>query len=459
MCSLGHTIQLWCRNMNPTTVLQAVLFLCFLAPLYLGAQSVTGGLGAVGFLGSPLDQSSRTPNMLFLGMATSASYDTNAANTQNNVPNSQYTLYPQLGLSISRPRWTSVVTYMPGVSYSSSNIPSYNALSQMFGAAFQYRATKRLTLSLFNSFVSSSNPFDSLHATSALPQFGTLSTPTSVAWDYLPKTNEQAAVDATYDLSARTRLQVSGAYNYLDYSGSSVDNLPGNAFHQSNSGQFTLGVFRASRAHFSSGVQYMGQLLDAGHGQVRTGAQSIGYLVQYSPRPSLELSAIVGPQYVDVTYNLPTGGGTLTQRLNEHSAGWSWMGGGTISWTGRHSGLSASLIRQLSLGNQYQGTVRQTLANLQVEQQLSRQTTLSSFVGYNINEPPLATGSLNRLSNNYLSAGTGISKKFGDKWTLSFTYWYLQQERSLRSDNAFYSGDHNRVAFSLSYLIAKPVRR
>jgi hypothetical protein len=397
--------------------------------------------------------------MFFLGMATSASYDTNAANTHNNTPTSEYTLYPQFWLSLSRPRWTSSLTYMPGVSYSTSDIPSYNAVSQMFGAAFQYRATKRLTFSLFNSFVSSSNPFDSLHATSALPQFGTLSTPTAVAWDYLPKTNEQAAVDATYDLSARTKVQVGGAYNYLSYQEGSGANQFGSAFQQSNSGQFTVGVFRASGAHFSSGVQYMAQQLDAGHGQVRTGAQTVGYLLQYSPRASLQMSGIIGPQYVDTTFNLTAGGGAIASQLNERGAGWSWMGGGTVSWTRGRSGLSASLIRQLSLGNQYQGAVRQTLANLQIEQQFSKQTTLSTFVGYNINEPPFATGGSNRLSNNYLSAGTGVSRKFGDKWTLSATYWYLQQQRSLRSDNSYYSGDHNRVAFSLSYLIAKPVRR
>ncbi len=445
--------------MNTPAKLRTVIFLCLLVPLSLQAQSVTAGFGGVGSLGPPLDQSSQVPNVLFLGMATSASYDTNAANTQNNVPSAQYTLYPQIGLSISRPRWTSLLTYMPGVSYSSSSVPSYDAVSQMLGAAFQYRATKRLTFSLFNSFVSSSNPFDSLHATSALPQFGTLSTPTAVAWDYLPKTNEQAAIDATYDLSARTKIQVGGAYNYLNYQNNSNSNQLGSVFQQSNAGQFTLGVFHASRSHFSSGVQYLGQLLDAGHGQVRTGAQSVGYLVQYSPRPSLQLSGVVGPQYVDTTFNLPVGTGTVTQRLNERSAGWSWMGGGTVSWTGRHGGVTASLIRQLSSGNQYQGAVRQRLANLQVDQQLSKQTTLSSFVGYNINETPFATRSLNRLSNNYLSAGSGIGRKFGDKWTLSLTYWYLQQQRSLKSDQAFYSGDHNRVAISLSYLIAKPIRR
>ncbi len=445
--------------MSLTATLRVATFLCLLAPLALQAQSVTAGFGGVGTLGSSLDQSSQIPNMFVLGLATSASYDTNAANTNNNTPNSEYTLYPQFGLSLSRPRWTSLLTYMPGVSYSSSNLPSYNAVSQMLGAAFQYRATKRLTFSLFNSFVSSSNPFDSLHATSALPQFGTLSTPSSVAWDYLPKTNEQAAVNATYDLSARTKIQVGGAYNYLSYQGGTDGNQLGSAFQQSNSGQFTLGVFHASSAHFSSGVQYMAQQLDAGHGQVRTGAQTVGYLLQYSPTASLQLSGIIGPQYVDTTFNLPAGNGAITNLLNERGAGWSWMGGGTVSWTRRRSGLSASLIRQLSSGNQYQGAVRQTLANLQVDQQLSKQTTLSSFVGYNINEPPFATGSLNRLSNNYLSAGSGIGRKFGDKWTLSLTYWYLQQQRSLRSDQAFYSGDHNRVAISLSYLIAKPIRR
>jgi hypothetical protein len=459
MCSSRRTIRSWSPSMRTTAIFRTLTFLCAVAPFCLRAQSVAGGTGTAALLGSPLGQSPRAPNVLFLGMATSVSYDTNVANTQNNLPNSQYTLYPQFGLSISRPRWTSLVTYMPGVSYSSASIPSYNAVSQMFGAAFQYRATKRLTFSLLNSFLSSSNPFDSLRATSVLPQFGVLHTPTAVAWDYLPKTNEQAALDATYSLSARTKIQVGGAYNYISYQDSSESNLPGNALRQSNSGQFTFGLFRTSGAHYSSGVQYTGQQLDAGKGEVRTSAQSIAYQLQYSPRPSFELTAIIGPQHVDTTYKLRSASDAITNVLNEHGTGWSWMGGGTLSWTGRRSGLSASLIRQLSTGNQYQGAVRQTLANVQVQQQLTKQTTLNSFVGYNINEPPFSVGSPTRLSNNYLSAGTGVSRKFGNKWTMSVTYWYLRQDKSVASDPKFYSGDHSRVAFSLSYLIAKPIRR
>ena len=459
MCSYNRTIPLWCHSVSTTATLRILVLLCTLASLRLWAQSLAAGVGATGSIGSPLGQSGQTANTLFLGMATSVSYDTNAANTQNNVPSSQYTLYPQFGLSISRPRWISLVTYMPGVSYSSGNIPSYNAVSQMFGAALQYRATKRLTFSLLNSFLSSTDPFDSLRASSLLPQFGVLSTPTAVAWDYLPKTNEQAAVGATYNISARTRIEVQGAYNYISYQGSGTSNLPGSVFGQSNAGQFTLGLFRASGVHYSSGIQYAAQEIDAGHGEVRTSAQSIGYVLQFSPRPSLQLSAMIGPQYVSTKFNLPPASGVITNILSENGAGWSWMGGGTVSWTKRHSGVSASLIRQLSTGDQYQGAVRQILANLEVQQQLSKQTTLNTFVGYNINEPPFAATSLTRLSNNYLSAGTGVSRKFGDKWTMSLTYWYLQQARSLRSDNAFYSGDHNRVAFSLSYLIAKPIRR
>ncbi len=432
---------------------------CFLAPLCLQAQSVTGGAGTAGILSSPLGQPAQAPNVLFLGMATSVTYDTNATNTLNNLPATQYTLYPQFGLSVSRPRWTSSITYMPGISYSSANIPSYDAVSQMFGAALQYRATKRLTLSLFNSYLSSANPFDSLRTNSASPPMGGLPASTSVPWDYLPKTNEQAALGATYLLSARTKIQIDGAYNYISYQGSSGEALSGNAFQQSNSGQFTFGLFRAHGNHLWSGLQYTAQLFDAGHGAVRTGAQSIGYLLQYSPRPSFQLSAVIGPQYLDTTYSLPGASGAIANVLNQHSAGWSWMGGTTLSWTRHRSGVSASLIRQLSNGNQYQGAVRQTLANLQIQQQLSKQTTLSTFVGYNINEPPFALNSVNRLSNNYLSAGTGLSRKFGDKWTMNLTYWYLRQNRTLRTDQAFYSGDHSRVAFSLSYLIAKPIRR
>ena len=445
--------------MSTTTMLRILVYLCAFVAVNLGAQSVGGGYGPVINIGAPLGQSQGAPNIFFFGVATSINYDTNAANVQNPTPNSQFTLYPQFGLSISRPRWSSLVNYIPGVSYSTSSVPSYNAVSQVFGAAFQYRATKRLTLSVLNSYLSSTNPFDSLRAGTVLPQFGLLSTPTPVAWDYLPRTNEQAAVDAVYNLSARTKLQAGGAYNYISYQGSGGHNTPGSIFQQSNSEEFTFGLFHASRAHYSSGIQYTAQQLDAGHGEVRTGAQSVGYVLEYSPRPSLHLSAMVGPQYLDTTFSPTPAGGAIATLLNGHAAGWSWMGGGTVSWTGRRSEVSASLIRQLNTGNQYQGPIRQTLANLQIQQQLSKQTSVSSFIGYNINEPPFTTLSLAQLSKYYLSAGTGISRKLGDKWTMSLTYMYLRQNQPSSLAHTYNSGNHSLVQFSLSYLIAKPIRR
>ncbi len=445
--------------MSKTQIVLTLIFVCAIASQSSQAQSTTGiPMTPITTMSAGGQQPPAGSSVLVLGAATSVSYDTNALDTQKPVPATQYTFYPQIGLNTTGARWASSLTYMPGLSYSSSDIPSYSSISQMLDATLQYRATRRLTLQLRNYFLYSSNPFDSLRGGSVIPPVGGANGPTMVAGDYLPQTNEQATLSAAYELTARTSLQMTGAYTYFGYQNNAAD--PASVlFQQSSSGAFTFGLLHAAKARYSYGVQYIGQLLDAGSGSIRTQAHAIGYQFQFSPKPNLQLSAMIGPQYLDSTYRLQSGAGTLALFPNGQNAGWSWMGAGTISWTRQGNGISASIIRQLSIGNQYQGPVRQILANVQVHRQIGSTTVVNAFAGYNINEPPFSAKSIARLSNNYFSAGAGINHQFNKKWVLGVTYWYTMQDRPLSVDQAFYSGDHNRVAVSLSYVIAKPIRR
>ena len=306
--------------------------------------------------------------------------------------------------------------------------------------------------SFFNSFVSSTNPFDTLAAGSAVSSSGERLTP-SAPLDYLPKTNEYASISAAYNMNARTTATASASYNYLGYQHD--PSLPDLAqpFQQSNSAELSFGLRRSFGPRYSGGVQYAAQMLDAGAGQIKTTGQSVQYTLQFVPTSALRISAMVGPEYTQSTYALVPGGG-----LSHSMSGWSWIGAATVSWTKGRSQLLASASQLLSLGNQYQGNVRQDLLSLSFERQLAHGIDVNVFGAYSTNSPIFLQELTPRFSNNYLSTGTTVGKTFADRWLLKLTYWYLLQDRPSEIVGP-YSGNHNRVALSLSYSLSKPLSR
>jgi hypothetical protein len=432
---------------------KTILLLVLLTVAESEAQ-VTASTGPVMGFGS-VAVSQLAPNTLVLGSGTTVSYDSNAVNSQPPIANVEYTFFPQIGLNLARPRWDALISFVPGFSYSSKNLPQYQAVSLMSAVTLQYRASQKLSLNFGNSLVSSTNPFDSL-TPGYQPGQGAASTSTGTALNYLPKTNEIASANAAYSLSARTSLTALASYNYVDYQHD--PNIPDAAqpFQQSNSAQVSLGVLRNSTPRYQRSVQYFAQFLDSGHGLIKTLGQSVQYAVQYSPQPTLRLSAMIGPEYVQNTYAGILGGGA--DLVNERASGWSWTGNAAMTWTRGKNQLSASASRQLSLGTQYQGNVQEILLHADFHHQLPGRTDLTVFGGYNINKPVFVAQSVPRFSNDYLSTGVTLNKTIGMYWGVGIAYWYLLQD-SQQNVGGLYSGDHNRVAISLSYSIAKALTR
>lgn len=429
--------------------------LVLLGALGLEAQ-VSPAPGPVMSLGGP-ELSQQAPNTLVLGSGTAVSYDSNASNSQPPTPNVQYTFFPQIGLNLARPKWDALISFMPGFSYSSANLSQYQAVSLTSSIALQYRPSQRLSLNFLNSLVSSTNPFDSL-AASSHPGQGGVPTSTGTALNYLPRTNEIVSAGAAYNLSARNSLTAQASYNYISYQHDS--NIPSAAqpFQQSNSTQVSLGLLRNSSPRYQSSVLCLGQFFDSGRGLIKTVGQSIQYSLQYSPKSSLRISAMIGPEYIQTTYAGRLGTIGAANLVNPRTSGWGWTGSAGMTLTHGQSQWSASASKQLSLGTQYQGNVESTLLSADFHRHLPGRTALTLFGGYNINKPVSLAQSLPRLSNNYLSSGATFSKTIGRWWVVDIGYWYLLQNSS-QSVSGLYSGDHNRVSLSLSYAITKSLRR
>lgn len=455
MSGFSLATRLLCLSAKMSGATTIIALLMVLGALGLEAQAqmmsapaMTLGSSAIG---------NQAPNTLLLGSGTAVSYDSNALNSQPPTPNAQYTFFPQIGLNLARPKWDALISFVPGFSYSGANLPQYNAVSLTSAVTVQYRASQKLSLTFLNSLVSSTNPFDSL-AASSHPGQGGVPTSTGAALNYLPRTNVAASVDAAYNLSARTSLTALAAYNYISYQHDSSIPSAAQPFQQSNSAQVSLGIHRDSSPRYQSSVLYGAHLFDSGQGLIKTVGQSIQYSLQYSPKATLRISAMIGPEYVQTTYAGVLGTIGAANLVNPRASGWGWTGGAGMTLTHGQSQWSASASEQLSMGTQYQGNVDQKVLQATYHRQLPPRIDLALFGGYSINRPVSLARSVPRLSNNYLSTGAAFSKAIGSCWVVGIGYWYLLQN-SPQSVGNLYSGDHNRVAVSLSYSIAKPLRK
>jgi len=393
------------------------------------------------------------PNTLVFGMSTGLVYDSNVMNSQPPVSDVQYTLYPMAALRLDRPKWNTTISMTPGFSYSSANLPEYQALSLTANARLQVHPTGKLSLDFTNFLVSSLNPFQSLSVgKEGVPASG------SANLNYLPRTNESASAAALFNLSPRTSLNAVAAYNFLSYQ--SNPNIPPvtQPFQESSSGQVTLGVSHTLNPRYSGTLQYAGQIIDAGQGLVRTVGHSVQFGIVGAPTARLKLSAFGGPQYVRNTYASVLDQTGVGNELSQQGPVWTWVGSFSISETFGRNQLSVRASKQLGTGNQYQGAARQSAIEGDYTRELAGNAKLIVFVSYNGNSPVTVARSAPRLSNNYSSSGAIFSKTFAGRWEASCSYWYLFQNRPA-SAVQLYSGNHNRVAFSLSYSLGKPIRQ
>ena len=426
-----------------------------MASLRLAAQTGVAPGAATIFGESSLNQ--QAPNTLVLGSGTGISYDSNALNSQPYMTNVQYTFYPLIGLKVARPRWGAVLTFSPGLAYSSANLPQYQAVSLTSTVGFTYQASARLSFKVSNNFVSSSNPFDSLTASSTTGQGPTNAGSSSVA-NYLPRTNELAVVDAAYGLSAQTSLVASTSFNYLSYQHNS--DIPDSAqpFRTSTSTQASVGLSYSVSPKYSESVQYVAQLLSAGQGVIKTLGQSIQYGLVYAPSSGLKISGMIGPEHVQNTYAFTAGDGNVGSLIQENASGWTWTGNFAVSKTVGTNQLSASASSQLTTGTQYQGNVRETTFEADFKKRLAGKTDLVVFGSYNINKPVFLAQLAPRLSNDYASTGVTLNKTIADHWVVGCAYWYLFQN-SPQNGQQVYAGDHNRAAISLTYSLTRSLAR
>ncbi|HZQ91909.1 MAG TPA: hypothetical protein VFA60_08970 [Terriglobales bacterium] len=384
-------------------------------------------------------------NLIMVGLSASTTYDDNADNV-NRLSNVMSSFSGDFKLNLLRPRWNLLLGYTPGYSYN-TEITRYNEFSQAQMFSLQYRMSPRLSLSLRNQFSRISNPQQSITTGGEPPLFGAVegTNPTGVGQNLI-RTSEQAGVDVTYQLDARSFAGVGGGYAIVQ------SKAPGASILLQDSLTPSANAFysRKITSTQTSGVQYRWQRIDAQGGVVRTTAHTILLFHSVNLPHHVTVSVFGGPE------------GTETLRVVGPTSvanplTWSWSAGGNFDWRGVRNAINAGVVRQVNDAGTLGGVVRLTNLNAGFNRRLTARSTIHMGVSYARNRAfdllvsPGATG-------DYVIGSAEYQHTLGRHIGFSLSYSHVEQTKAATLPSVV-QGDHNRVAIALSYSFERPIGR
>jgi hypothetical protein len=391
-------------------------------------------------------------NFLTAGLRVSGDYDDNALNSnQNQQSNLVASIQPRLGWHVSGAAIDWESDYAPALSRS-QRFSAYDSFSHLLDSALQVRVTKRLWLRAHEAFLSSTNPFDQLHATESATAPGSHGVP-DVA---LPATTggvrtEQASIGAVYALSAHSTAGIDGEFFSAKYNLLPSVETPGQVLQDSRTAGGHGYYTRQVTPHQWTGFNYHVQKAIFNHGQSSSLVHSLAYTHTIMFSRSMTCAFFAGPER-SVTENAPGTFAPLAAVLSGSRSNWYWSGGATGRWIGKQTTLTASFSRQVNSGGVL-GVAKLSHASAELSQQFARKWTARLLASYDEN---LALATPMALS--YVSVVGGLTDRLSPNLSLEFQYWRVHSS-STGSLPAVLLADHNRVSMSLTYDFRYPLSR
>ncbi|HVP42852.1 MAG TPA: hypothetical protein VMS96_05440 [Terriglobales bacterium] len=397
---------------------------------------------------SPLNGNRETPrlsgdtelnNLLSVDLGISSHFDDNALNdNQHKVSNFIYQFAPRVSWDVSRAHWSFSADSLTTISYS-YNLPQYGRFGENLIVGFDFRPVRRLDFRLRNSFNRSSDPF-TRYPGSNVPDFENPPNQ-SILGPPATRTSDQVGMDVTYQLGPHTNLGASGSFALVNYESSTVTpsfvqpdtySVSGRAFvtHQFSPRHTSSLAYDIQRFTFSTSLG--------------TTTHSIAYYHTVTLTPSMSLSVWGGPEYVR------TSAGFLPQPIQ---GSWSWTAGAQYGWTHNRTGVTASVVRQVSDGGGLGYAVQLVSANVGLRQRLSRRWVASAYVNYNVNHSVSGFGN---FGTRYFSGNASVTRTFTPHLGLTVEYWRARQGRSTGL-GLLVPSDHNRAAVTLHYTFSRSI--
>ena len=408
------------------------------------------------FLTGSIENSSIT-----LGIAGGFAFDSNgypSATTNSHQNRWLVTIAPSISLQQFFPKFSWHLRYAAGLqSFNQINGPSNynnNQLYQSAGGGFIWQFARRWQLLADETYHYSANPFDSFLT---IPGTPTANNPNAVA--YLPLTNVEqnsAILTVTNQISKRDTISFTGTENYRYTSTYNIVTTVPFYNLTSYGGRANYSHQVSRRLNLGAGYDY--NSLDFGHGQQRSGIQTIEVTGEYLIRPGMTITGWIGPQYTTTKTLVPVLVPTIPPTIvfePRYDSLWSTAVGANYGWQTRRDAVRAGFSRSVSDGGGIIATSVVNTANGNYRRQLTAKWSASAGARY-LHSTSTLTSS--RYFHNFFFSAT-VSYQLKKQFLIDATYLRAHQTQS----NAFVINpgtyNDNRVGVNVSYHWTHPLGR
>lgn len=403
------------------------------------------------FLTGSIENSSIT-----LGITAGFAYDSNGYPNSTTTENRWlFNVAPSIKIQQFLPRLAWHAAYAGGLQvYDQVTGPSSqgsNLYSQTASGGFLWQLARRWQLAGDDSFRYSANPFDSYLTTPGTP---TINNPNPVSYYPLSNfTQNNAYLTLTDQLTKRDTLAFTGTENYR--STSKYNLLTSVPFYNLVSYGGRTDYSHELSQRLTLGVGYDFNSLDFGHGQQRSGIQTITLTGSYLITPNMTISGWVGPEYTSTKtiVGIPILG--VIYYITDYNSLWSTALGANFGWRSLRNSVRAGFIRSVTDGGGIIATSQSNIVTATYRRLITQKWSAQLGARYSHN---VSTTTSSRSFNNYY-VDVGLVYQIAKAFNATATYARVHQVQS----NAFLIGsgsyNDNRVGVSLTYTWDHPLGR
>ena len=385
-------------------------------------------------------------NVITMGLSVSSEYDDNfLSDNVNKQSNLMTIIEPHFAWNWSRGRLGWLVDTRNGFSASAQSSAD-RSRSHAVDATLRFRQNKRLTITLTNSFLESTNPFDFFRAADSSPGNGAgiPQRPT----DFIPGStahtrSERAAASVSYALSAHGQMGLSGSFFNVKHSVAASSQLP--AEFVGDEASFGVRGFYAHQLARHQGMDLAYKLEKLSGRNGTSLIHSVLYTQTISLSSTSKLSVFTGPEVALMRNGFAAPDPTLNA-VPARLFAWHWAGGATYNWKAGKNQLALSLSRTIGNGSGLLGAVRLTSVTAGWSRKIARGWTadLSSSHDRDVTLDDAKT----KLS--FLWVSGGLTHALSQDLSVALKYWRVHQGAS-NSALGSSLADHNRAAVTLVY--------
>ncbi len=384
-------------------------------------------------------------NFLSVGLGASVAWDSNA-NTfgYQGYSRTLFIVNPSLELRQTRPTLTWYAAANGGLTTSTGQ-GYYDSSNPTANGGITYNINKHWQINAYDSYLYTSDPYQQYLVYSGTP---TYNQPNPTIYVPLTTTQQNSGVlDLTYQIDAHNSLTFTGTESFRRF----LHNDTYSAYNLTSWGG-TSAYQHLFTARFSAGGAYSFASLDFGHGQSRSGIQTIEAFVNYQLSPHMSVGAWIGPQYTATKNLVPilcTPYGCFIEVF--HNKMWDVAYGGNFGWSGQRNAATFSFMKSVSDGGVLLGIVDLYTFNGNYIRQLNPRWSLLLGVLYGNN-----TGTSTRYKSQHLDSFTsniGLTRQLTPTLSASMQYfrYYETQKNLIGYGAAAPKWTDNRIQFTLQY--------